>query len=175
MDRTERALASFLDGDEELVETWTVDTINRGFELSPPGMGDSETLGLTDRRLLWLDDELETVDLEVIRHVDHESVRPHSTPLLLTVGALALVLGALATPALWLLASLSTVETLAPLAVGVGLFVVTSVLSHVRDGDVDDDEHFHYLELRTERTTVQIYADLEIVDAIGERIESKLS
>lgn len=175
MDRTARALASFLDDGEEMRETWSVDTINRGFELSPPGMGGRETLGLTGRRLLWLDEELETVDLADVITVERESVRQSATPALLAVGGLALVLGVLATAALWLLMSLSTTVTVAPLAVGGAVFVLAMVVGYLREDGSDEGDVHHYLEVKTERTTVQIYAEEALVGEMADRIEAERS
>ncbi|MFB6202035.1 MAG: hypothetical protein ABEI98_08490 [Halorhabdus sp.] len=171
MDRSRKALASLLAADEELLESWTVDTINEGFELSPPGMGPDETLGLTERRLIWLDEDLESVDLDDVLVVSGESVSESASPVLATGGILALVLGIVATPALWVLTSLPIAQTIAPLVGGVILFGLATIASHLRTGD-DGGNRQHYLEVKTARTTVQVYASEDTVTEMAERIES---
>lgn len=170
MDRSEQALASLLE-DEPLEETWTVDTINRGFELSPPGMGDTETLGLTDRRLVWLAEELESVDVSDIRSMDVESVNQAPSSALVLLGPVLGLLGAPLSAALWLFTSLSIEIVLAPLAIGALVFVVGLVSSQF--GSDDDAEVYHYLELRTVDSTVQVYATPDLVETIRDRIADR--
>jgi len=174
MDRTERALASFLDDEEALVETWTVDTINRGFELSPPGMGPTETLGLTDRRLLWLDDDLETVEFADVKAIKTETMQSGTGSAMLRLGVLGLVVSVLATSLLWLFASLSTPLTIAPLGLGLLTFALSAITARRQkedDGDVEAATH-HYLVVRTPRTSVQIFAERELVEEIHDGVEA---
>lgn len=173
MNRTERALASFLDGDdEELVETWTVDTINRGFELSPPGMGPTETLGLTDRRLLWLDDELESVEFADIKAVKTETTQSGAGSAIVRLGVLGLVIGVLATVVLWLFTSLSTPLTVAPLGVGLFTLVLSAITARRHDDGEAEAATQHYLVIRTPRTAVQIFAGRESVEELYDSVEA---
>ena len=172
MDRSEKALASLLADDEQLCETWSVDTINKGFSMSPPGMGPNETLGLTDRRLVWLDEELETIDLDDIRAIEATSVDRSSAPVVVVLGSIAIVLGIIATPLLWLFASLPIEQTLAPLALGIVLYLLSSVITAIRtDGEEVDRQH--YLEVRTARTTAQVYDSKATVEEMLDRIEAQ--
>lgn len=174
MDRTERALASVLDDDEELRETWQVDTIKRGFDLSPPGMGSGETLGLSDRRLLWLDDELETVALADVKAVKIETMQAGTASAVLRIGLLSLVISALATIALWLFTSFSTLLTAAPLGLGVFTFALSVVTARLRDdGEDEAGETYHYLAVQTPRTTLQVYATEGTVEAIVDQINAQ--
>jgi len=171
MDASERALASLLGADEELQETWTVDTINKGLSFSPPGMGTDETLGLTERRLLWLDDELESVAFDDLRDAKIETMQSGSSSAIVRLGVVALVFGVLTTAGLWLLSPLSTVVAVAPLAIGVGTLGLAAVTARLRDEDGEETEQ-HYLKLRTSRTTVQVFAEADTVAEIAERVES---
>ncbi|WP_136686735.1 hypothetical protein [Halorhabdus amylolytica] len=172
MDRTERALASFLGDDEELVETWTVDTIIRGFELSPPGMGPTETLGLTDRRLLWLDEDLETVEFEDVEAIKTETMQSGTGSAILRLGVLSLAIGILATIALWLFMSFSPLLTAAPFGVGVVTFALSVVTARLRDDD-EAGETYHYLAVQTSRTTLQVYATEATVETIVDQINAQ--
>ena len=171
MDRSEQALSSLLDAEESLLETWHVDTINRGFELSPPGMGDSETIGLTDRRLIWLDDELESVHVSDIRSTGVESVNQAPSSALVLLGPVLGLLGAPLSAALWLFTSFSFEIVLAPLALGGLVFAVGLVISQL--GDNDDAEIYHYLEIRTVDSTVQVYATAETAETIRDLIADR--
>lgn len=168
MDRSEQALASLLGEDESLLETWTADTINRGFELSPPGMGGSETLGLTDRRLVWLDDDLETVDLGDVVSVETNSVSRTPGSTLALIGPVLLVLGAIATVALWLLSSFSVGVVLAPLGIGALVFLLGLLSTRLRDPD--DVDRQYYLEVKTMETTLQVYAMESTVESMDDRL-----
>jgi hypothetical protein len=170
-DRTEQALRSFLADDEQLLATWTVDGITRGLSLSVPTLGASETLGLTDRRLLWLDEELETVPLEDVHELEATSMQASGAGLLAGVGGLALALGLLITPLLWVFTDVSAQLALAPIVIGAVTFVAGLAGSRVRD-DSDDRPAHHYLQIRTVKTTVQVFADESVVAAIREQIET---
>lgn len=168
MDRSEQALASLLDEDESLQETWNANTINRGFEMSPPGMGGSETLGLTERRLVWLDEELETLELADVVSVDTNAIAQSATSLLFGIASLSIVVGAIASIVLWLFTSFSTVVTLAPVGIGVILLLVAFLRSRVRDSE--DVEYQHFLEVKAAETIVQVYATESTVESMHERI-----
>ncbi|WP_181686860.1 DUF6232 family protein [Halorhabdus salina] len=168
-DRAKQALRSFLGDDEQLLETWAVDGATRGLSLSVPTLGDSETLGLTDQRLLWLDEDLETVPLENIRDLEPTSMQPSGAGLLAGVGGLALALGLLVTPILWVFVDVSARMALAPIVIGAVLFVAGLVGSRLRD-DSDDRPAQHYLQIRTSETTVQVFADDSDIEDIRERI-----
>ncbi|WEL21467.1 hypothetical protein [Halorhabdus sp. BNX81] len=171
MDPSEQALASLLDEGESLEETWTVDTISRGFELAAPGLGSRETLGLTGKRLVWLDEEFETVDLEAVESVETNAVSQSPTSILIVIGVLGIVLGTIVTPLLWVFTSLSMELTLAPLVVGL-LALVLGVVG-TRLWDREDAEQQHYLDVKTMTETIQIYATEATVETITERIRSE--
>ncbi|WP_158854576.1 DUF6232 family protein [Halorhabdus sp. CUG00001] len=168
-DRTEKALRSFLGDDEQLRETWVVDGITRGLSLSVPTLGGSETLGMTDQRLLWLDEELETVALEQVRDLESTSMQPSGAGLLAGLGGLALVFGLLVTPILWLFVDVSAQVALSPIVIGAVLFAAGLAGSRLRD-DSDDQPAQHYLQIRTSEATVQVFADDADVDDIRETI-----
>lgn len=172
LDASEQALASFTDDGEEFRRSWTVDTINRGLSLSPPGFGDDQTLGLTDRRLLWLDENLEEVDLDGVMAVERKTISKTSAPLWVRIGAVVLTLGIIATPALWFLTSLSTLEVLTPLLVGVFVYTLTTILARISGQTVEEEIRHQYLQLQTERSVVQIYADKDVLDAVADAIET---
>ncbi|ACV10259.1 hypothetical protein Huta_0070 [Halorhabdus utahensis DSM 12940] len=172
MDPSEKALESLLADDESLVESWTVDTVTRGFEFSPPGLGGTETVGLTDRRIVWLDDELETVDLEDIRSVGVDSVGQSLASMLLITGPIATVLGAIVTIVLRLFTSLPAPLTLAPL--GIGLCILVAALVGSRLQDPEDVDRQYYLDMKTLETTVQIYATESTVVEMTERVNTAL-
>jgi len=172
MDPSERALDSLLEEGEPLVETWTVDSTTRGLEFSPPGLGGTETVGLTDRRLVWLDDELETVDLADVTSVGIDSVGQSTTSLLLVTGPIATVLGAIVTAVLWLFTSLPGIVTVAPL--GLGVFVLLAAVVGSRLQDTENIERQYYLDVKTTETTVQVYATESTVESMNERITASL-
>lgn len=172
MDRSEQALSSLLGDGEPLRETWSVDTVTRGFEFSPPGFGGSETVGLTDQRLVWLDDELETVDLADVTSVDINSVGQSPASMLLVVGPIAIVLGAVASSVLWFFTSLPSMVTLAP--VGLGILALAAAFVGSRFQDSEDVERQYYLDVKTIETTIQVYATESTVRAMHERVSAAL-
>ncbi|CCQ32181.1 hypothetical protein HLRTI_002759 [Halorhabdus tiamatea SARL4B] len=172
MDRSERALSSLLGEEEPLRETWRVDTVTRGFEFSPPGLGGSETVGLTDQRLVWLDDELETVDLADVTSVGINSVGQSPTSMLLVVGPIAVVFGVITSLLLWLFTSLPSIVTLAP--VGLGVLALVAAFVGSRFQDPADVERQYYLDVKTVETTIQVYATESTVRAMNERVSAAL-
>lgn len=172
MDRTERALASFTGEDEELSTTWEVDSIVRGLSFSLPGIGEGETLGVTDSRLLWLDEDLETVEIAAVEDIEITSISRSSAPWTIRLGAIALTLGLIGTPLLWLFASLSLLETLAPLGMGVLVLALTTAIARLRGQTVEEGESQHFARLRTSASVVQIFADEETLEEIVDAIES---
>lgn len=170
MDPSETAIASLLEADESLLETWTVDTVTRGFEFSPPGLGGTETAGLTDRRLVWLGDEFESIDLADLRSVGIDSVGQSPASMLLVVGPIATVIGAIVTFLLVLFTSQPAVISYGPL--GIGAFILLTAVVGSRFQDPDDVDRQYYLDVKTLETTVQIYATESTVRSMHERIDA---
>lgn len=125
-DRTasdERVLASFLDGEEELRATWRVDAVHRGWATSPPQFGDDVRLGLTDRRLLWDDEELDSVALAAVEDVERDVHVHRSAPRIVRIGSAAMLLGLVTTVGVVGLGLADLTTGLLPIVVGVLAFL----------------------------------------------------
>lgn len=170
MDASERALDSVLAADETLVTTWTVGAIRRGFARRPPQFGADLRLGLTDRRLAWIDEELQSVDRERIDGAETGTVTVAPAPTVVRIGGLAAVLGLVGTAVAWLLGWLSLPAALAPLTAGLAVLVGTALYARFR-GLTSARTDYHYCRIDTDEAAVTVFADAETVASIADTLE----
>lgn len=167
-------LQSFLDGDEELQATVTVEAVQRGFSTSPPMSGDDVTVGVTRDRLLWFDDELETVPLDEIERVEQSHIEHQSAPTIVRLGSFGLIFGILAAIGTAVATDYSLLVSIALVAGGALAFVATILVARSRDESGSQFEK-HRLVVEGDAMVLiwgQQDALSAIESAIAERIES---
>lgn len=171
MSDDERVLASFCDGDEELGETWQVTAVERGRPRSPPQTGGDETLGLTDRRLLWFDEELDSVALAAVESVDSGVTRHRSAPRIVRIGSGAMVVGLLTTVGATFLSLTTLPVALLPVVVGVVAFA-GSLLYARASGQSGTERVQHRLRIDDGGEPVTVWTDEATAAAIASAVES---
>lgn len=169
MDRSAKALESFCGDDETWVDSWRVSAIGRGWNAAMPGFS-KETVGLTDQRLLWLEENLETVDVAAIESVTSDEVSHHSAPGMVRAGGVALVLGAMATAAMLFVFSFSLTTALVPLAIGAGIFALSIGFARARQKS-DAQLMQHRLQIETDDSVVIVWGDQEDMATLKDAIE----
>lgn len=152
----EQILKSFLDDDESLRSTATVDAVQRGFTTTPPQLEDSVTVGVTDRRLLWFDEELDTIERSAIESVERDSVSHRSAPTVVRVGSFAMIAGIVAGLVGGLVGGLSLPVSLGLVAGGIAVFAATLALARVR-GDTASGFEKHRLTVETDDQLIQLW------------------
>jgi hypothetical protein len=169
----EQILRSFLEEDESLLAVAGVRAAQRGFSTTPPQLADDATVGVTERRLLWFTDELETVDRAEINGVERDSVSHQSAPTVVRLGSFAMIAGLVGAVVAVLFAGQSLPVGLGLAAGGVAIFAATIGVARVR-GDTGGDGGFehHRLNVKTTTELVQLWGDAaalsEIADALAE-------
>ena len=170
MDRSAKALESFCEDDETWVDSWTVSAVGRGWSAAMPGLAATETVGLTDERLLWFDDDLEAVDRADIEAVstavvDHQDATP-----LVRGGAAALVLGALGSIALLFVLSVPLTTGLVPLAAGLLAFVGSVGFARARKR-AGEQLMQHRLRIEAGDSAVTVWGDDEVVESLAAALD----
>lgn len=171
MDRSAKALESFCEGDEAWEGSWKVSAVGRGWDAAMPGFS-SETVGLTDRRLLWLDENLETVELTDVEAVSTDTVEHGNAPGVVRAGALALVLGAIGSAVLFLLFSAGLRTAILPLTGGTLLFVGSIGVARARE-ETGARLMQHRLQIETAESVVTVWGDQEDVQALADALDSE--
>lgn len=169
MDRSEKALASFCEDGETWVDSWTVSAVGRGWDAAMPGFS-TQTVGLTDRRLLWLDENLETVELADVESVSTDEVDHSNAPGVVRAGAFALVLGAMASAALAFLLSTPLSTAVLPLAAGALLFVGSIGVARARE-ETGARLVQHRLQIDAGEDVVTVWGDEGDVAALADALE----
>lgn len=172
MDASARALHSFLDEDEEWVESWAVAAVGRGLTAATPRPSGEETVGLTDRRLLWLDENLESVALADVTSVDADAVDHARAPPLVRAGGAALVFGALGSAALLFALSFPLATGLVPFGVGVVAFVATLWVARAR-AEASDRVRRHRLRIEADGEVLTVWCDEPTCAEIADRIREE--
>lgn len=173
----EQVLASFCDGDEAIRETWTVMAVERGRPGAPPQVGGDLTLGLTDRRLLWFDEELGSVALAAVEDVDAGVTRHRSAPRIVRLGSAAMMVGLLATVTATVLSLASLPAAVLPVILGVLAFAGTMVYARVT-GQSGSEHSQHRLRIDDGGEPVTVWAEEATTAAVavaldGERGDGK--
>lgn len=171
MDRSVRALESFCEDDEEWVDSWTVDVIGRGWKVAPSPSASDRTVGLTDRRLLWLDGELESVTVADVESVTTDVIERRNAPPVVRIGAIAMVLGIAASVASTVLLSVPLTTAVLPFAVGLLAFVATIAVARVRESPVTEHVH-HRLKIDTDDGVVSVWDDEATLTSIADALET---
>lgn len=170
MDRSAKALESFCGDDETWVDSWTVSRVGRGLSGAMPGVTGTETVGLTDRRLLWLDENLESVALGDVESVSTDALEHGNAPGSVRVGAAALVFGAIGSVAALFALSLPLATALAPLAVGLLLFVGSVGVARAR-AETGAEVVQHRLRIETPESVVTVWGDEADVEALAAAVD----
>lgn len=168
----EQILRSFLSDEESLLSTATAEAVQTGFTTTPPQLGDDVAVGVSDRRLLWFDDELETIDRSSIESVERDAVSHQSAPAIARIGSFLMIGGIVA-------GLVSAVFTDQPLLVSVGLavagilaFAATVGVARVR-GDTGGGIEKHRLTIEHDGGLVLVWSTesalAELAAALDER------
>lgn len=112
----EQLLQSFLADDESLLCTAALNAVQDGLTTAPPQLGGDVAVGVTEHRLLWFDDELETVERSAIESVERDTVSHQSAPTIARIGSFLMIAGIVG-------GVVSVVFTAQPLIVSAGLAV----------------------------------------------------
>jgi len=152
----EQVLRSFLNDDESLLTTVTVQAVQRGFTTTPPQLEERVTVGVTGDRLLWFDDELATIERSSIDGLERDTVSHRSAPTIVRVGSFAMIAGVVAALVGGLFAGQSLPVSLGLAAGGVAVFVVTIAVARFR-GDTGDGIEKHRLTIETADELVQVW------------------
>lgn len=170
MSDDEQVLASFCDGDERLRETWTVTAVERGRPRKPPQAGGDLTLGLTDRRLLWFDEELGSVALAALEGVEPGVTRHRSAPRIVRLGSVAMMLGLLTTVTATVLSLASLPTALLPVIAGVFAFAGALVYARAT-GQSGSERSQHRLRIDDGGEPVTVWADEATSEAIATALD----
>lgn len=168
----DRTLGSVVGDDEQLRETWTVAAVQRGWPRSPPQFGGTQRLGLTDRRLLWFDADLDSVPLATIESVETDAVRHRSAPRIVRIGSGLMVAGLLATVVATVLSLAALTVTLLPVVLGVAAFVATLVYARA-SAQSGEERVQHRLRVDDGGERVSVWADEDVVSAIEDAVETE--
>jgi hypothetical protein len=132
MSDDERVLRSFVADDEEWLECWSLTAVKRSVGQLPPKSG-TETVALTDERVLWFDDELEDVWLAAVEETDREYVERQSAPPMVLGGGLLFVLGVFITLGAFFASAGDAFVIAMPAMTGLAAFLATWVVANVTD------------------------------------------
>jgi len=168
----ERVLQSFLDGDESLVSTATIEAAQRGFSAAPPQLGDDLVAGVTEHRLLWFDDELATVELSAIQSVDVDSVSHRSAPTIVRIGSFAMIAGLVAALVGSLFAGQPLRISLALAAGGVLAFAATIAIARLREDTASGFEK-HRLTVDAGDELIQLWGSEEPLGALATALDEQ--
>lgn len=170
----EQILQSFLSDDESLLWTEHVEAVQDGFTTTPPQMGDDVTVGVTEQRLLWFDDELAAVDRSAIDSVERDTVGHRSAPTIVRIGSLAMLAGLVA-------AVVSTAFAGQPLTVAAGLaiggiavFAATIALARIR-GDASGDFEKHRLTVTHDDGLVLLWGSENGLSSLAAALDDQRS
>lgn len=152
----EQVLQSFLNDDESLLTTVTVQAVQRGFTTTPPQLEESVTVGVTGDRVLWFDDELSTIEQSSIDRLERDTVSHRSAPTIVRIGSFAMIAGIVAALVGGLFAGQSLPVSLGLATAGIGVFAVTIAVARVR-GDTGDGFEKHRLAIETDDELVQLW------------------
>lgn len=171
----EQILRSFLADDESLLAVAGVRAAQRGFSTTPPQLADDAIVGVTERRLLWYEGELETVDRADINGVEPDSVSHQSAPTVVRVGSFAMIAGIVAGVAATVFAGQSLAVALGLAAGGIAIFAATIGLARIRGDTVEDGGGFehHRLNVKTTTQLVQLWGDENALSSIETALEAE--
>lgn len=170
MDRSAKALESFCEDDEAWVDSWTVSAVGRGWGAAIPGSSADETIGLTDRRLLWLDENLESVVLDDVESVTTDVLEHSSAPGSVRLGAVALVLGAFGSAVSLVVLSFPLATALLPLVVGLIVLVGSIGVARAR-AETGAKNVYHQLLIELDDSFVTVWGDRESVEMLADALD----
>lgn len=161
----DEVLQSVLADDESLDTTATLSAVHRGFSTTPPQLAADVRAGVTERRLLWVDDGLEAVERSAIEGVERGTVSHQSAPRVVRAGSFVMLVGVVA----GLVAGVFGGQSL-PVAAGLALggvavFGATIALARVQGHTGGGFEH-HRLTVETPEELVQLWGDPEALSAV---------
>jgi len=154
----EQILRSFLTDDESLHATATVDGVQRGFSATPPRANGTVTVGVTEDRLLWFDDELDELDRTGIESVEGDVVDHQSAPTIVRIGSFVMIAGVVAALFSYVFGGQSLPAALGLAVGGVLAFVATVAVARVRE-DAGSEFVKHRLTVEGSEETVQLWGD----------------
>lgn len=124
----ERVLASFLEAEEPLRETWRIAGVTLGAAATPPPTNREVPVGLTDRRLVWYDEDRDeafgAVALSAVSATERDAHDHRSAPRIVRGAGAALALGVLTSVALFVFELGALRAAAAPALLGVIAFLV---------------------------------------------------
>ena len=138
MSDDERVLRSFVGEDEAWQGHWTVTAVKRSAGQLPPGAAGEETVAVTDDRLLWFQNELETVAIDRIENVELEYVEQQAAPPIVLGGGLLFVVGVFASIGAFFANAGGPMIVALPALTGLMVFLATRIVAdHTgREGEV---------------------------------------
>ena len=131
-----------------------------------------QTIGLTDRRLLWLDENLETVERAAVETVSTDQVEHRNAPRMVRAGGAALVLGALASAVMLFVLSSPLSTASLPLTGGVVLFLTSIGFARARD-ESGAQLMQHRLQIETPESVVTVWGDQEDVAPLADALDAE--
>lgn len=171
MGTDEQILTSFLDDDEELIDVWHVGTVGQGLHRPPLGpTATEEAVAITERRLLWFEDELRTIPLDDVDSLDRDVVEHTTAPRAVRLASVGLLLGLTATGIAVLFSSLPTVLALVPAGVGLAAFL-TVLLAARQRGLSGSARSFPYLQVETRDGTTTLWGPDDALAEIATALE----
>jgi|GEM_PF-3528208 len=170
----ERVLQSFLDDDESLVSTATIDDAQHGFGSTPPQHDGGVSVGVSDRRLLWYDNELGTVALSAVESVDIDSIAHQSSPTVVRIGSFVMIAGLVAALVGSLFAGQSLQTALALGGGGVLAFVATIVVARLRHETGTGFEK-HRLTVDAGEDLLQLWGNEETLESLAGALDEQRS
>lgn len=170
----EQILTSFLAADERLVSTATADGVVRGFTTTPPQFGDGVTVGVTDHRLIWFDDELGELDSGQIDEVDIETVAHRTAPLVVRLGSFAMLAGLVAGVVAGTLTGQPLTVSLGLAGGGIAAFALSLAVARY-SGDRGGGFERHRLTVQTADDHVEIWGDPDDLASIEAALASSRS
>lgn len=165
-------LRSFLDDGEELRSTVTVEAVQRGFSASPPAVGDDVAVGVTRDRLLWFDDELESLPLGDVHTVEQSYIEHRSAPTVVRLGSFGFILGVLAAIGTAVATDHSLLVSVA-LAVAGAIAFVASILHARSRGESGSTFEKHRLLVESEDAMVLIWGTADALSTIESAVTDR--
>lgn len=170
----EQVLQSFLHDDESLASIVTIQAAQRGFTTTPPQLAEEATVGVTEQRLLWFDEGLETIDLSAINSVEVGSVEHQSAPTIVRVGSVVLLAGIVAGIVGWLFAGLSPTVGIGLATAGVVAFVASIGTARAR-GDTGGGFEKHRLSIQHDDGVALLWGSETELTTIESALDEQLS